>query len=133
MQKLSKTEEAQLDTYMAALVEAYEALGAAAETFNAALEEAWAAFAQEQERYNAVVDDWNAWRLQVGADGREYFDERSEKWQESHKGQAYAAWIEPYEDEYLFERSTLESPEPVEIEVNDPTDEMTPFAAGPEE
>jgi hypothetical protein len=61
-------------------------------------------------------------RVQIGADAREYFDGRSEKWQEGDKGQAYAGWMEPYEDEYLFPRSELECPEPVEVEAENPED-----------
>jgi hypothetical protein len=68
----------------------------------------------------------------VGADGRAYLDERLDKWQASDKGKAYEAWIEPYEDETTFPQSELSPPEPVEVETDDPADEMPRFAAEPE-
>jgi hypothetical protein len=58
--------------------------------------------------------------------------ELEEKWQDSDKGKAYEAWIEPYEDDTLFARSELSAPEPAEVEIDDPADEMVPFAAEPE-
>jgi hypothetical protein len=132
MLKLSKAEEATLDTHLTALADAYAALGDAVQQFNALMETAWADVQAAQDAFNEVNTEWNTWRWEVGADGRGYFDERSAKWQESDKGTAYEAWIEPYEDETTFPQSELSMPEPVEIEVEDPADEMTRFGTEPE-
>ena len=37
-------------------------------------------------------------------------DARSEKWQTSPVGEAYAAWLEPYKEEELIETVTLRGP-----------------------
>lgn len=48
--------------------------------------------------YNEVVDDANSFREMIAGDIQEYFDDRSEAWQQGEKGEAYSSWIEQWEN-----------------------------------
>ena len=47
--------------------------------------------------YNEVVDEATALRDDIVAAQEEYIGERSEKWQEGEKGEAYVAWKDEWE------------------------------------
>jgi hypothetical protein len=131
MQKLTKAEVQEMEKLVAAVAEAYTALDEEVDVFNAAVATHWVDVAVAQTNYNDALEAWNTWRLQVGADGREFFEGRSQKWQESPKGQAYEAWIEPFEHEDAFLPSELEAPDELALEIDDPRDDMYDVAEEP--
>jgi len=137
MTKLTKPMITERDETQRALAEAHADLEAAVETFNtqrgrhwgdlvAALEdyneqvtELWTAVAEAQSVYNAAVERANTWLADVASDIEAYMNDRSEKWADSPRGQAYSAWHDAYESATL-EESELE--EPAEVEVDEPED-----------
>ena len=50
-----------------------------------------------------------------------YIDDRSEKWQEGERGQAYMAWQQEFSDNDL-EAIELDQPEPLELSTGDQTE-----------
>ena len=133
MLKLNQADATTLTAHLEDLAQTYAALTAAVDAFNAAMREAWRAVETVQGSYDALLDEWNTWRLEVGAEGREYFEGRSATWQASPQGQAYAAWIKPYEDEQLFPPCEIEPPDEVQLDITDPADAMARLGTEPEE
>lgn len=131
MDKLSKTEVAELERLMGLLQAKHEALESAVEAFNDAMSHEWPSVEAAQDEFNAVVDEFTTFRQDVAADIRGSIDERSEKWQDSARGQAFEAWVEPYEDEQLVDQSALECPEPLALDVEAPQDALTVLATEP--
>jgi hypothetical protein len=71
-----------------------------------ALEDLKAKFERDRQRmtdaivaYNSVVDEINTWIEEVHAEQENYYDERSEKWQEGDAGQAYQSWMQLFEEQ----------------------------------
>jgi hypothetical protein len=117
MTKLDKAAIAERDAVCSQLRDASEALEKALETFNTTLDEAWGAVESALSAYNEVVSDANAWREDIAADMQSYFDERSEKWQQSEKGTGYEAWKQQYDEE--LQTVELEKPDPLELDIED--------------
>jgi hypothetical protein len=118
MHKLSKTAIAQRQALYVRLRDAYAALSAALDAFNADVQHAWAAVDSAQEEYNAVTDDVADWMRDIASQIEAYMSERSEKWQDSARGQAYADWQGAYEQE--LETVALEPPEELTLDTDDP-------------
>jgi len=78
MKKLSKKDEAQLDELHQKVVDAAVAL-------------------------NAARSEFEQFREEKVAEMESFFEERSERWQESEKGEAYRQWITEWEREVLDE------------------------------
>ena len=68
----------------------------------------------ELDDYNELVDSAEEFRTQVVGDMNEHYYDKSDKWQESEKGQAYLEWISDWDNADLA---------PIEIEFPDPIDE----------
>lgn len=51
------------------------------------------------ERYNTAVFELNEVRGEVAGLIQEYIDERSERWQESERGDLYTQWLDSWEEE----------------------------------
>ena len=49
-------------------------------------------FLRARDAYNVVVDDINSFIQAVSSEQEAYFDDRTERWQESEPGQAFQAW-----------------------------------------
>lgn len=90
MQRLGK-EQAQQKEALAAKLEA------AATQVQAAIES-----------YNAVLDEVRTFQEEVTNEAQGYFDDRSEKWQEGEKGEAYQAWVDEW---YAADAEDIEVPE----------------------
>jgi hypothetical protein len=67
---------------------------------------------------NEVLSEGRSWRDNVVQEMQDYYDERSEKWQQSDKGQAHEAWKRQFDEEEL-EDVELEKPEPLEPDMAD--------------
>lgn len=66
------------------------------------------------EEYNEVVSDVNDFCVDVSSSIEDYMNERSEKWQESEKAEAYQSWKDDWEQS--FQEMSLEKPEAPSIE-----------------
>ena len=49
--------------------------------------------------YNAAAYELNEIRAEVAAEIETYIDERSDRWQESERGETYAEWLNSWEEE----------------------------------
>lgn len=107
-----------LTAYNAAHASAYSLLEAAIQQYNETMSEAWDAIDEEQTAYNEVVVEANELKAEIIAEIDGYVEERSEKWQEGDKAQAYASWREAFEED--TPESELQRPD--EIAVEEPQD-----------
>jgi uncharacterized protein with NRDE domain len=103
----------------AAIVEAINGkhadLEQAVNAFNAAITEHFEKVQAAVDAYNESVSDAQSFMEEVATDIRSYIEDRSEKWQESDKGQEYSGWA----DEWEGTLDTAEIGPPEEIEVPD--------------
>ncbi|MDP9315983.1 MAG: hypothetical protein M3R24_34865 [Chloroflexota bacterium] len=58
---------------------------------------------ETQERFNNAVELANSFTQQIAQLQQEYYDERSEQWQESEGGENYQEWIDEWESFSLDE------------------------------
>ncbi len=58
---------------------------------------------ETQERYNNAIELANSFTQQIAQLQQEYYDERSEQWQESEGGENYQEWIDEWESFSLDE------------------------------
>ena len=63
-------------------------------------EEQWAAVEQVAADYNQRVAEANEWQADVAGEIDAYIESKSEKWQESDRGQQYVSWKEAFEEEF---------------------------------
>ena len=109
MKKLSKEQCAQRDEIAGRLRSRFSDLDLAVEAYNSAVEAAWAKVEETKNDYNEAIADANEWQQDVAADIQSYMDDRSEKWLEGEKGQAYESWRSEYEQE--FPTADLDKPD----------------------
>lgn len=121
MHALSTTQLAERDALVNQLVQRYHALTAEVEALNESIAAHWEVVAAAQEAYNETVEAANQWRADVASTIEAYISDRSEQWQASPRGQAYAAWQRDYEADALT-ASALDRPDLVEVEVDEQTD-----------
>jgi|SRR5215467_830978 len=118
MTKLTKAQLTEKQDHETKLEETLDALTAAVTEYNDALEALWEEkIGPALEAYNEAVDAANQWRGDIASDMQNYYDERSEKWQEGDKGSAYSDWKDEWSEE--FDQVELDKPDAVEC---DPTD-----------
>jgi glutamyl-tRNA reductase len=116
--KMDKRETKQYDDLSSAVRDATEAMEEARETFNEAVLTAYADLETAYRTAENAVADLREFAEQFHADQLSEFEEKSEKWQESDKGQEVAAWISAWEEfATSLELPAIEAPEALDIEV----------------
>ena len=103
-----------VDTFNTARQTLWEALEAAIEAYNDGVEAAWEPLSDAQADYNEIVNEAGEWKTDVVTSIDDYMADKSEKWKEGDRGQAYEAWKSALEDD--FELSEIEQPEAVTVE-----------------
>jgi hypothetical protein len=116
MKKLSKTQLAELTAHVTALA-----------THKAEIDDAWARFEGAHDDLTTAIGEYNSalasvteWRDGITQEMQDYFDERSEKWQDGDAGQAYQEWIGEWaglELEEVDVPDLPDQPEPEHIEL----------------
>ena len=81
------------------------------------------------EALNEAIGEFNSWVTELQEQMRDYFDERTEGWQEGEKGEQYQAWIESLDIE--VDEVDTEPDEPPQMDA--PEIEITEIAESPEE
>src|SRR5262249_22751382 len=114
MNKLTKSMLIERDGICERLHTAYEALEQAVDTYNEAMAAQWDTVESAVNAYNEVVEDANGWKEEVASEMQGYIEDRSEKWQEGERGQAYMAWQQEFSDHDL-EAIDLDQPEPLAL------------------
>jgi hypothetical protein len=118
MKKLSKMLLQDRDAICQQLRTQYEALEEAVEAFNTAMEAQWEAVADALAHYNETVNQANEWLATVSSEIERYMSDRSEKWQDSERGQTYEQWKNDFESNDL-EEVELDMPDALELQTGD--------------
>lgn len=114
MKKLSKEQLKERERLLGALSDEGGNLEAAIIDFNATMEKMQAKVESQLEKYNEVLADVRSLAEEVASDALGYFEDRSEKWQESDTGRAYIEWYEQWQNAELDDEE-IEFPQPLEV------------------
>ena len=123
MKALTKDMLTTRDTLAAQLCERHGVLEKAVETFNEMMERAWQDVHDAQEHYNGAVAEANGWLADVAEVIADYISERSEKWLESDRGQAYSGWQDEYAT-FELEEVDLDPPDALYLDTGPQVDEL---------
>jgi chromosome segregation ATPase len=118
--KLTKTERTQHDTHVAALREALDTLNQAISDYNEAVASAHTDLENAAADYNSAMQDAKSFAEDIANERRSKFDDRTEAWQESDRGQSAESFIDAWEN---FDG------EEVEYDTPDTVDEVDDTAA----
>jgi hypothetical protein len=111
---LSKEQEKEKAELVDAIRAAHTKLEDALGVFNARLVEEQGDVQEKLDALNAKLQEASEWAEGVVSEMQDYYDERSEKWQEGDDGQNYDAWKDGYED-LDFEDLKIDFPEEIGI------------------
>jgi hypothetical protein len=130
MNRLSKTQLAEKVRLLQQLRRVGSKVEEALADFNRKVEEAKAPVDQAVEEYNAVLAEAKAFAEGIAADAQSHYDDKSEKWQEGERGQAYQAWVSEWENVNLDDLE-VELPGEVELPELNAVDELDCIADEP--
>lgn len=108
MKTIGKQAIAERDELQNKLGDAASEYTTALDEYNTAMQEEWRKVEAAVQNLNDAIAEANQWRSDVAAAIQEYMDGKSDKWQESDRGQAYASWKSEWEDSDLEEVSHSE-------------------------
>lgn len=114
MMKLNKSQVQQRDVLVAALQDQQEEVELAINHFNEQMIELFAAVEEAIESYNGTVRDAAEYVSTIAQDAESAFDERSERWQESERGERFREWVDEWMNVVLDEVQ-IEQPEEVDV------------------
>jgi hypothetical protein len=113
MKKLSKEDEDMHSGLVRELSNARDAVEEAVEAFNANMRREYELVADAAEKYDQAAAAADAFREQVASDIENYYDDKSEGWQEGEAGQQYRLWLEEWADLEVLSLE-IDSPEPLD-------------------
>src|SRR5438067_11684451 len=113
MTKLSKAELSRRDEVASRLRRTFEDLNKIVDEFNEAMAAAWEKVETSLTAHNEAIADANSFKNEITQEMQDYFDGRSEKWQDGEKGQTYQSWKETWEEE--FQEADLEKPDDLDV------------------
>jgi chromosome segregation ATPase len=111
--KLTKKQQAEKADHAQTIRKKHEALEQAVAAYNTAMREQRAKVEEALNDLNGAITDAESWREEIANAQEEYYDNKSEKWQEGDKGNAYSSW----KDEWGNEFEQMEEIEFPELEV----------------
>jgi chromosome segregation ATPase len=115
MQRLSKSDQATLTELVRKLESQESKVEEAVNELNSVIASHLETVESAIEAYNEVVRDANEFRDNINTEQNEFFSEKSEKWQEGEKGDAYSSWMGEWENE--LPEATIELPAEVQVEL----------------
>lgn len=128
MKSISKNQQKQLDAHSVAVAAAYSVLETAVDDFNEKLSEEKEKLENAEAAYNEVVEAAEGFRAEVHSDMNDYFDERSEKWQEEND--SYAQWMAAWAEE--LDKIDLDLPSDVDLDDGSVHDRIEEWPVEPE-
>lgn len=132
MNRLSKQEIEDRDRRNKALRDALAEVNRQIDTFNAAMDEHWRAVEDAVSVYNEAVGEVNGWLSDIHSAQEAHYDEKSEKWQEGERGEAYQSWMQEFENE--VEEAEVSKPDDVDaVEPGFGPDEIENLPEEPEQ
>jgi hypothetical protein len=111
---LDKAQQQDKATLVDAIREANSELEVVIDAYNLVLAKEKAKVQEKLAAVNAKVREAKEWAEGIAADMQNYYDEKSENWQEGEKGQNYDSWKTDYEN---FSPDDLEIDFPDDLEV----------------
>ena len=121
--KLSKDERSRREEIVAALREAADKITEAVDAYKEALVAPTAAVEAAVAAYNAALAEASEFAQEVSGRIGDDIDEKSEKWQESEKGEAAGAWRDAW-DELSLDDIEIEFPDEIEFDTPEHADEL---------
>ncbi len=118
MNKLSKEQLKAREEAVENLNKAAELFRTAVEVYNDELKIAWSGLETARITFNEAIEEANAFRQSMLDDMQNFYDEKSEKWQEGDKGQAYQSWMDYWSNEF-DQISDIDEPDEFEEEIPD--------------
>jgi predicted nuclease with TOPRIM domain len=115
MKALSKEQIRERADLVTKLREKHESLTETIEVFNAALTTHQKAVEEALQSLNGVIVEGKDWLEGISQEQSDYYEDKSEKWQEGENGQNYDAWKELYENVSGTDELTIEFPDPLEV------------------
>jgi hypothetical protein len=120
MRKIDKALLKERDEIIANIRTKREKLDAAIEAYNEAAAKAWGEVEDALRAYNETLDPAREWVAGITGDIDVYVSERSEKWQEGEKAEAYESWKGDYESaDSSLEEVSIEQPDQIEADIED--------------
>lgn len=113
--KLTKAELAERERHADALKSKAQALEEALQEFNSGLDALRAAFQPALDEYNEALDGAREFKEDIVSSLQEKFDDKSDRWKESERGQQVQQWIEEWEGAEF---------EPLELDLPDALEEL---------
>lgn len=117
MNKLNKNHIEEKERIEGALRDAHEKVESAFEQYNLTMEEEWNKVREAVDAYNAHVSEANDFRGGIASDIEGYISDKTDKWQEGERGQAFLAWQEAFESDDI-EEIDMEKPDDLEVPEN---------------
>ena len=114
MTKLSKNDLERRTALIEQLNAAHAALTEAVDDYNETVNDAWSKVDDAQNVYNAALSEAQEWVNDISAQIDDYIGERTDKWREGEKGEAYNNWKSEY-DTTLAE-SDLSQPDELSLD-----------------
>jgi len=125
MKRINKAKLLEIAAVSGTCQEAAEKLTGAVEAYNEGLAALKAPLEAALQAYQEATAGLKELYEGIAQEAREYYDERSERWQEGEEGAAYNEWAEALEG-FEIEEIEIDFPEEIDApEVADFTDEAT--------
>lgn len=113
MTKIKAAETKRKEELDRELVQSKADIESAIDDFNSQMTEYWEENVKPTiEDYNATIDSINKFITEIKDKLQKFYEGKSEKWQESKKGQEYANFIEEWDKE--LEQLDLDEPDEIE-------------------
>lgn len=132
MTKLTKKDIAERDNLTAELRDKRATLDEAIEAYNTAAATAWSTVEEALAAYNEAFVPAVAWVEEKGDAIAEYIGGKSDKWQESNRGEQFGTWREAFE-RFDGDAIELDKPEELELAYDDHADLIDDLPTSPDE
>jgi hypothetical protein len=114
MKSLDKVDLKRRDELVETLDQSYQRLENAFTEYNNKVADLFAPVQTAIDEYNAIIADAEGFRDDVISQIDDYMSERSEKWLEGERGQAYGEWKDSW-DNLSFEEIPIEQPDDLDL------------------
>lgn len=120
MKQLSKEQIKQRELVTAKLRDERDHLDEAIEDYNGAVSAAWDKLQTAIDDHTEATEEASAWIQEIKEAIESYIEGRSDKWRESDRASAYDDWLNAFD--VFLDKADINSPEAVELELDDAAD-----------
>ena len=114
MKSISKVRQAEIDSTAAECREAATVLRDAITDYNDGLEKLQAPVKAAMTEFNNKLAELKDIYKGIGEEARDYYENRSERWQEGDDGQNYLEWVEALEEAEVGDEVDIEFPDDID-------------------